>query len=82
MLWNNIFFPATSTCSGYAVNTRDIVQVDAEGNVAIIGRSDDVLKIGGKRTSLNEISTAMKNVLSTEVLHFCKYYNYFSLQKN
>lgn len=49
------------TAEGCSMKTNDIVSLDNEGFLYFHGRSDDIVKIAGKRVSLLEISNALQS---------------------
>ena len=56
-------FTAAPEGDGYRIfRTRDLGRLDAQGNLTILGRIDDVVKIGGLRVDIGEIEGALSRL--------------------
>ncbi|AMK79095.1 MULTISPECIES: AMP-binding protein [Methylomonas] len=49
-----------------AVLLQDSVQIEADGRFAVLGRDQDMVKIGGKRASLTELNRRLKDIDGVE----------------
>ena len=49
-----------------AVPLQDSVQIEADGRFAVLGRDEDMVKIGGKRASLTELNRRLKDIDGVE----------------
>jgi long-chain acyl-CoA synthetase len=50
------------TVTGGWLATGDLAQVAADGLVTVLGRADDLVNVGGERTSASEIESALRRV--------------------
>nr|WP_305890982.1 AMP-binding protein [Methylomonas sp. WSC-7] len=50
----------------HAVPLQDSVQIEADGRFAVLGRDQDMVKIGGKRASLTELNRRLKDIDGVE----------------
>lgn len=48
--------------AGYVYLTGDMARVLADGTIEFVGRTDDLIKVGGIRIELSEISAALGRV--------------------
>ncbi|MFH1130398.1 MAG: AMP-binding protein, partial [Pseudomonadota bacterium] len=52
--------PDLKSGSGPLFSTADRVSVDSQNNIRLLGRVDNVIKVGGKRVDLGEVEEAIK----------------------
>lgn len=52
--WNNPDLTKKTICDGWLI-TNDLVYLDEDGYVFMLGRSDDIINVGGEKVSLTEI---------------------------